>query len=273
MVDVYDASPPVGSRLAVKGWCQQEIHIAVLHVVVGRVGVDVLQLVHLLFEILRDLRGPFLVFRAGAESVEVFLLGVDAQFFLDGFQLVVEVILALLLVDFRLDFLLQVVLDLEQLDMLVEEHEQFPGSFPQVVDFEQRHFVDRRIDFGAGGDEIDGKLVTFNIFDGIARFLRQMWRELDDLDGGVLDGARQCVHIGVSGSRDVFAAVGDFRHHIGSGDVDLPDVEASDALDDSRDGVVGHLNGLDDAAEGSDLVDVAGRGILDLGKRVIITSE
>ena len=60
-------------------------------------------------------------------------------------------------------------------------------------------------------------------------------------------------------------AVGDFRHHIRRCDVDLPDVETAYPLDDGRDRVVGHLDGLDDAAQRTDAVDVGRGGILHLG--------
>ncbi len=107
------------------------------------------QLAELLFKGLGHLGRPFLFLCACAEGRQVFFFGIDAQLLLDGLELVVEVVFTLLLVDFRLDLLLEVVLDLEQVDVLVEQFEQLERTLLQVVDVQQGHLVRWRVDLGA----------------------------------------------------------------------------------------------------------------------------
>ena len=93
---------------------QQQLQVGHLHRIFGHGGIQPLDLLQLLLEGFAHLRGPVLLLGLLAHLLDVGV-GAVAQLVLNRAHLLLEVVVALLLVDLLLDLLLDLVLQLDEL--------------------------------------------------------------------------------------------------------------------------------------------------------------
>ena len=243
------------------GQLEHKLQIVVLDAVVGRVGIIFLQLCKLFLEGLRYFFRPLLILGPLAELLEVFLL-VHSELFLDGTQLAVEVILALLLVQLALHLLVDVLLELYELELDVQYGKELHRAQLHVVVGEQFHLVLEVLHLHRGGGEVHQELEIVHGLYGADGFAGREIGGAQDLYGLVLEGLRQGFDVR---SGVVVAAVA-LVQHTGSEVRLLGDygfyLYAPEGLKDGRQGAVRHLQGLENLADGAVIVEVFHSGIV-----------
>ena len=132
---------------------QHEFDVVVLDTVVRRRRIVLLELGQFFLELLPYFLRPFLRLGSLAELLE-FLFLIHPKLFLDGPELVVEIIFPLLLVDVALDFLVDLLLDLEQLGLGVQGGQKLHGPDFHVVVPEQVHFLREVLQLDGRGYEV-----------------------------------------------------------------------------------------------------------------------
>ena len=241
---------------------QHELDVIVLDAVIRRRGIVLLQPGHLLVEDGADLLGPLLFVSAGAELGEILAL-IHSELLLDGLQLVVQVILPLLLVDVALDLLVDFLLDLQELDLGIQDLQQFHPAVLQVGQAEQAEAVGEILDLDGRRDEIHQELEVVDGLEGAHRLLRSEGRGPDDVRGPLLERVGQDVDLLVVRSRKLVFQIVDAGDHVRLESEEGIQVHPLESLDDRRQGAVGHLQGLDDLAHGSEFEHIPGPGFLD----------
>ncbi len=121
-----------------------------------------------------------------------FLIGrILPQFFLDGLQLLLQEVLPLLLVNFGLNLILDVVLQLHHLVLVVELLQNPLALLLQICKLQQLLLI---IDLHVqvGGNEIQQEALAFDIGDSRGSFVRNVRGHLHDLLG-------QLPHVGDHG--------------------------------------------------------------------------
>ena len=243
-------------------WSQHELDVVVLDAVVRRGRVVFLQARHLLVEDGPDLLGPFLGVRALAELGE-FLALVHTELLLDGAELVVQVVLALLLVDVALDLLVDLLLDVQELHLRVQHLQEGHAPLVHVGIPEQVHAVLEVLHLDGGRDEIHEELEIVDGLEGPDGLLRREGGGADDLAGALLERIGQDLHLLLVLLREEILLVGDPGDEIGLGRDDRVHMDPLESLQDGGQGAVRHLQGLDDLAHGAVRREVALGGVLD----------
>ena len=174
------------------GQVEHKLQVIVLYAVVRGRRVVALKLGQFLIENLLDLRGPDFLFSSLAQTVEL-LHVVHSELLLNGFELVVEVILPLLLVYLALYLGVDVLLDLHQFQLVVQLFEQGHCPSQYVVLGEQRNLLCIVLRLHRGRDEVGEELEVIDAAYGIHRLL---WDEASHFHQGcspVFDGV--CNHL------------------------------------------------------------------------------
>ena len=241
---------------------QHELDVVVLDAVVRGGGVVLLQARHLLVEDGPDFLGPFLLVRAGAEPVEL-LPFVHAQFLLDGAELVVQVVLALLLVDVALDLLVDLLLDPQELHLGVQHLQEGHAALVHVAVGEQAHALLEVLHLDGGGDEVHQELEIVDGLEGADGLLRREGGRADDLAGPLLERIGQDLQFVLVLLVQEILLIGDTGDDIWVIAQDRLHVDSLESLQDGRQGAVRHLEGLDHLAHGAVLREVALGGVLD----------
>ena len=108
--------------------------------------------------------------------------GIGSQFFLDGFHLLVQEELSLLLVQIGFDLSLNVLLQREHLLFLVQKFQDFLGSSIEANFFENALLV-FNLDLHVASNEIDQKSQAVDAFDGFCSFRRNVGIHFNQLSG------------------------------------------------------------------------------------------
>ena len=248
-------------RLLAPGQVEHELDVVVLDAVVGGTGVVLLQARHLLLEDGLHRLGPLLRGGPLAELRE-FLALVHAQFLLDGAELVVEVVFALLLVDVAADLLVDLLLDAEQLDLGLQDREQLHAAHLHVAVLEEVHLVGEMLHLDRGRDEIDQEGIVLDGLEGGHGLLRGEGGGTDDLRRLLLEGVHEDQQLVVVHVGDRVLQVMHARHDIRVILQDISEFEPPDALQDGRHRAVRHLDGLDDLGDGPVAGEVLLQGLL-----------
>ena len=138
--------------------------------VVGRLGIDIVELGELLGKELAHLIGPGLEEGLLLELPLVLRLAAVAQLLADVLDLLVEEVLLLLLVDVGARLVLDVLLDVQELGFAVEDLQQLEQSQLHVVLLQQHDLVVNVAD-DVGGDEIDDGEVVADVLQGDHRLV------------------------------------------------------------------------------------------------------
>src|ERR1039458_7465105 len=224
----------------------------------GRHGFKLLELLHALLEdVFRHAGG----FDFLAQLVELAFFAA-AQFLLDGLDFFVEVILFLRALHLALDAGLDVAVEVELFDFNVEDIGDASQARRGVEDGEQLLlFLDADLEVGGDGVRELGRLVHAHagndglVIEGLLELdvtLKETGDALHELLGG-----RRHFEVALAG-----AYCGD-KETVAVSHVD--GFGALDALDEDLDVAVGHFDALHDVADGADLVDVLGLGLVDGG--------
>ena len=244
------------------GQLQHKLQIVVLHAVVGRIGIVFLKLGKLLLESLADFLGPLLGSGPLAELGKIFLL-VHTELLLDSTELAVEVVFPLLLVDFALDLLVDILLEVNQLYLHVQDSQELHSTHLDVVVLKQFHLLLEVLHLHGRGDEIDQELEIVDGLQGADGLARAEIGRAEHLHSLVLDGLGDSLD--VSGRR-IINAVAKVKHTRGNIWVETDhgiDFDTLERLKDRRQRAVGHLQGLEDAAHRTIAVQVIGGRIFD----------
>ena len=249
-------------RYVVPRQLQQQLQVGHLHRILRHGGIQPLDLLQLLLEGLTDLLGPVLLLRLLAHALDIGI-GAVAQLILDRAHLLLEVVVALLLVDLLLDALLDLVLQLGELLLADEDLEQLarPGQQPRRL--EQRLTVLVR-EFHVRADEVDDPALRVDVLDGEGRLLGHRGRDVDDIERHVADRVHEGFEFDALQVGRRVAQGDDTRLEVGFRRDVLRDLDLLQTVQDHRQVAVRHLKDLDDPRGGADLVHVVRRGVLDL---------
>ena len=215
------------------GQVQHELDVVVLDAVIRRRRIVLLQTRHLLVEDGPDLLGPFLFVGPGAELREI-LAFVHAQLLLDGPELVVQIVLALLLVDVALDLLVDLLLDAEKLHLGVQHLEQGHAAFVHVAVAEQLDTVREVLHLDGGGDEVHKELEIVDGLEGADGLLRRKGGGADDFAGPLFERVGQDSQLVLVLGGEMIVLVSDAGHDIGFQAQDRLHMDALESLQDGR---------------------------------------
>ena len=241
---------------------QQQLQVGHLHRIFGHGGIQPLDLLQLFLEGFADLLGPVLLLGLLAHLLDVGI-GAIAQFVLDRAHLLLQVIVALLLVDLLLHALLYLVLQLGQLLFSDQYLEQLAGTGQQAGGLQQRLAVFVR-KLHVRADEIDDAALGVDVLDGEGRLLGHRRRNVDDVERHVADRIHEGLELDALQVGRRIAQGGHPGPEIGLGRNVFAYFDLLQAVQDHREVPVGHFEDFDDARRGADLVHVVRRGVFDV---------
>ena len=240
---------------------QHEFDVVVLDAVVRRRRVVFGKLGHLLFELLCHRLRPFLCPGLCPESLELAFI-IHSELFLDGLELIVQVVFPLLLVNLALHFLIDLLLDLEQLALDIEGAEQFHGPGLDIIVAEKVNLVVVVLDLDGSGNEIDKEREAVDRLECIEGLLRSHGRRPDDNGSLLLEGLRNHPGAVILGRIDVFE-IDDIAGEEGLRRDNRQKIESHHSLKEGGDGAVRHLQDLHDPADRSEIEKVAPARVFD----------
>ena len=241
---------------------EQQLQIGHLHRILGYGGVQPLDFLQLLLEGLADLLGPVLLLGLLAHLLDVGV-GAVAQLVLNRAHLLLEVVVALLLVDLLLHALLNLAFQLGQLLLADQYFEQFTGTGQQAGGFQQRLAVLVR-QLHVRADEVDDAALGVDVLNGERRLLGHRRRDVDDIERHVADRVHEGFELDALQIGRGIAQGGDTGPEVRLGGDVFADLDLLQAVQDHREVAVGHFENLDDARRGADLVHVVRRGVFDV---------
>ena len=244
------------------GEVQHELDVGILDAIVRRGGVVLLQAGHFLVKDGSHFLGP-LLFIGPAPHLFEFLSLVHAQLFLDGAELVVEVVFPLLLVYVRFHLLVDFLLDLEQLRLGVQHPQQGHAAFLHVGNGQQGGPFLEVFHLDGGGDEIHQEMEVVDAPERADGFLGGEGGGFHDEGGLFLEGIGQDAELPLihAFGHELFQVLHAGRHVRLVGDHGLQACQLG-PLQDGRDAAVRHFQGLDELAHGSVGAQIRFRGFL-----------
>ncbi len=138
-----------------------------------------------LLEKFAHLLGPLLLAGRFPHLLDLLLDGVSAQFILDGLDLLMEEVFALLLVHFGADLALDLVLHLQHLQLLGKVRQQHVGTLPQVGHFEHPLLL-RHFGVHVATDEVHQEARAVDVLDGETGLGGNVRAGLDDVGCEIL---------------------------------------------------------------------------------------
>ena len=151
---------------------KHRLQIVQLHAIVGRLGMGTFQLIHLFQERSLHLITPFDGLRLLTHLLYFLLLTAATQLILNGFNLLLQEILTLLLVYILTCTHLDRLFDFGKLHFTIQNLKQAVGTRPQRVDTEQFYlFV--FLEWQVRTDKVYQKHWIGNVLDGKCRILRK----------------------------------------------------------------------------------------------------
>ena len=231
------------------------LQIVQLDAVFRRLRMRALQLLQFPIEDLCHFLRPFLLRRLLRQLLDILLVGSTAQFLLNGTQLLVKIILALLLVHIDAHLALYLLLQFHHL-LLIGQHSQEVSCHLVEVARLQEPLSDGHIGLHIAGHEVQEEHRVIYVFDGKASLLRQVTRTGNDLNSQLPDRLNQSIEF--LGIGNVYRCC--IGHHcsfeIRLGLRCLNHLKTTFALDDNGDVAVGHLEGLENLGRGTHLIQV-----------------
>ena len=243
---------------------EQQLQVVELHGVLGRHEVGALQFLELLIEEVGGLLVPLFRGRAFAKLVKVLLGGRPAKFLLDGLHLLVEDVLALLLLHLLVRLGMDPVFDLHHLLLVREQGDDLVTAFHNILGLKNFLFL-THLNAEIGDDEVDEEGVTFYIVDGGHGVAGHAGGELQDVAHGLADDHHLRLELLAGGDVgvEVVGGVGlGGAAVVGARLDDAADLEQFDALHDHHHVAVWDVEGLEDAGDGADAVEVLDGGVL-----------
>ena len=234
---------------------QHELQVGELDAVFRSGRIEAAQLGKFLLEGLAHRSRPFLLFGCSPQLVDVIVL-VHTQFFLDGTELVVQVIFPLLLVDFRLDFGIDFLLDPQQFHLVAQQGQQGHGPFLQIIILQQGDLFLVVFHLDSRRNEIDQEAEILNAAQGAEYLFRGESSRLDIIGRAVFEQVDQDLVLGILPIRFDIVQIVDRRPDIGIGLDDPVETEPLETLQESRHGPIRHLEGLQHLADGTEVEEI-----------------
>ena len=233
----------------------QILQIVQLNTVFRRLRMGAFQFLQFPVENFGHFLRPLFLLGLFLQLLDILFVGIAAQLLLNGPQLLVEVILALLFVHVVAHLALDLLLQFKHLLRLGQHGKESVGYLVEVACL-QNPLTHRKFSLDVAGHEIQQKHGVFDALDGKARLLRQVARAGDDLYGQVPDRLQQSLELARVGY--VFRSRVRYHGglHVGFVLDGFHHLEAADALYDDRDAAVGHLESLEDLRRSAYLVEV-----------------
>ena len=233
---------------------EHEVDVIVLYAVVRRARVITFELCHLLLEDLLHSRAPELFLSTGAE-LRKFLNIIHSELFLDGLELVVEIIFPLLLVDLCLDLLVDFLLDLLEFELGIEHRKKLHGSGAEVSELKEFHLVHEILCLDGCCDEVHEELEAVYALESSCRLARNHRRHAYERSSLFLQ--RFCDHTGLGiVLRCEIIEIAHASEHVRVILYYRIDFESFEALEDGGDGTVRHLQSLYDLGDRSEIIQI-----------------
>ena len=200
---------------------QHGLQIVQLHVVVGALYVDTLQAHQFLMEDFLHLVAPHLALGLFSHLVDVILLAArlvrTTKFGLQIFDLLVQEILLLLLVQFGTGLVLNGLLDLLQLNQRIDDLKQCHSSVLFARSLQQL-LLGRQVQWQVHGDEVHAGRDKGKVADKVVELFRSDVADLQEMKRSVLYHLQQRQILAVFGVCRLIVIILDIRHQ----DITLP---------------------------------------------------
>ena len=232
--------------------------------VLGGLGRQRLQALELAIDLAADILGQ----RDGVELLAQ-LVGLRgglvelAQLAADRLELLAQDELALALVDLRLDLVLDLRADRDDLELAREDVDQ-AAQAQGDVDLLEQPLLLLALQAQRAGDEVAERARVVDVGDRELQLLGEVRIALDDRGERLLDVAHQRLELGRLGG-NLVGQLGDLGHQVGRLAHPAVDVDALAALDEDPHRPVGDLDHARDRADHADLEQVVGAGHLLVG--------
>src|SRR4051794_12390562 len=239
------------------------LQVAADDAVLGRLGGQLLEAVQLALGLLAHVVGQRDLVELVAQVAGLFGGLVELpELLLDGLELLAQHVLALALVDLRLDLGLDLGADRDHLELAGQRLGQAPQPAADVDLLQQRLLLLQR-QAQRAGDEMAERARVVHVGDRELQLLGQVGHLLDDPAERLLDVARQRGQLGrllhdVGQLADLGDEVGRLADPVG-------ELDALCALDQDAQRPVGDLEHPRDRADDADVVELLGAGRLELG--------
>ena len=168
---------------------QHELDVVVLYAVVRRARIISLQLCHLLLEDLLHRCRPKLLLSLCTKLRKLFDI-IHSKLFLDGLELIIEIVLPLLLVDLSLHLLIDLLLDLLKFHLGLEDRKELHRPCPEITELKKVDLIHKILDFNRCSDEVHEKLEIIYAFESCCSLAGNESRRLDDHRRLLLEGLR-----------------------------------------------------------------------------------
>ena len=231
-----------------------QLQVGHLYRVLGNSRVEALHLCELLLEELGSSLTPLLLCRCIAQTFDVAIF-ILAQLLLNGAHLLLQVVVALLLVYFCLNLILDVLLNLEQLLLADKNLEQLARTSQQARCLEQcLAVIVRELEIRA--DEVYDTSARVDVLNRKRSLLRHRRRSVDNVEGNILDRLNQCVelHAVLLGCRVEQRSYLRFEEWLGRNV--LAHLYLLQSREDDGEISVWHLENLQDASRSTDAVHI-----------------
>ena len=172
---------------------EHQLQICHLYRILRNGRIQPLDLVQLLVEEVGNSLAPLFLLCRFAHLRNLVVL-VAVQLLLYRAHLLLQIVIALLFVDFRFDLLLNLLFEFQKLLVANQYFEQFARTGEQPRCFEQHLSVFVR-KFEIGADEIDYAALGVDILDGECRLLRQRRGDVDDVERNVANRIDQRIEL------------------------------------------------------------------------------
>ena len=183
-----------------------------------------------------------------------------AQLAADRLELLAQDELALALVDLRLDLVLDLRADRDDLELAREDVDQ-AAQAQGDVDLLEQPLLLLALQAQRAGDEVAERARVVDVGDRELQLLGEVRIALDDRGERLLDVAHQRLELGRLGG-NLVGQLGDLGHEVGRLAHPAVDVDALAALDEDAHRPVGDLDHARDRADHADLEQVVGAGHL-----------
>ena len=198
-----------------------------------------------------------------AELIDLGLLLVSlAELLLDRLELLAQVVLALSLLDPRLDLGLDLGAELDHLELAGEDLRQPSQALADIDLLEQLLLLGGR-DPQCPGDQMGQRRGVVHVGDRELELLRQIGDLLDDLREGALNVSGQRLELG--GGLDLVRERLGARHQIGLLGYEVAEPDPLGPLDEDADRAVRDLEHPGDDPGHAHVVELAGPGLVELG--------
>ena len=196
------------------------------------------------------------------EVVEVARVVALAELFLDRLELLAQDVLALVLRELLAHLRVDLLLDLDQLDLALQQHEQTAEPLRDVaLDQQRRALVGRQVD--GRRDDVAQPPRILVLVQHLRGLVRDVGRDRDELLGDVVDRHAQPV--------DLDRVLADLDQRFVAGDEvrlllrEADDATALDAAQHRGDAVLGRLHDPNDLALDADRVEIRAGRLFDVG--------